>query len=46
VSQIQGRIYANIFRLVERFINAKVLKLSHDHAGFDCTVATFEPRLC
>src|SRR6516164_4450049 len=31
VSQIQGRTYANIFRLVERFINAKVLELSHDH---------------
>jgi hypothetical protein len=28
VSQIQG---ANIFGLVERFINAKVLELSHDH---------------
>ena len=25
VSQIQGRTYANIFGLVERFINAKVL---------------------
>ena len=32
VSQIQGRTYANIFGLVERFINAKVLELSHDHA--------------
>ena len=31
VSQIQGRTYANIFGLVERFINAKVLELSHDH---------------
>jgi len=31
-SQIQGRTYANIFGLVERFINAKVLELSHDHA--------------
>src|SRR5688500_602601 len=30
-SQIQGRTYANIFGLVERFINAKVLELSHDH---------------
>jgi hypothetical protein len=28
VSQIQGRTYANIFGLVERFINAKVLELS------------------
>ena len=31
VSQIQGRTYANIFGLVERFINAKVLELSHEH---------------
>jgi hypothetical protein len=31
VSQIQGRTYANIFGLVERFINAKVLELSQDH---------------
>ena len=31
VSQIQGRTYANIFGLVERFINAKVLELSEEH---------------
>lgn len=31
VSQIQGRTYANMFGLVERFINAKVLELSHDY---------------
>ncbi len=31
VSQIQGRTYANVFGLVERFINAKVLELSHQH---------------
>jgi hypothetical protein len=31
VSQIQGRTYANLFGLVERFINAKVLELSRDH---------------
>lgn len=31
MSQIQGRTYANIFGLVERFINAKVLELSRDH---------------
>ena len=31
VSQIQGRTYANVFGLVERFINAKVLELSHAH---------------
>jgi hypothetical protein len=32
VSQVQGRTYANIFGLVERFINAKVLELSREHA--------------
>ena len=31
MSQIQGRTYANIFGLVERFINAKVLELSREH---------------
>jgi hypothetical protein len=31
VSHIQGRTYANVFGLVERFINAKVLELSEDH---------------
>jgi hypothetical protein len=31
LSQIQGRTYANIFGLVERYINAKVLELSVDH---------------
>jgi hypothetical protein len=31
VSQIQGRTYANVFGLVERFINAKVLELSEAH---------------
>lgn len=31
LSQIQGRTYANMFGLVERFINAKVLELSQDH---------------
>src|SRR6476646_8441072 len=30
-SQVQGRTYANIFGLVERFIDAKVLELSRDH---------------
>jgi hypothetical protein len=34
MSQIQGRTYANIFGLVERFINAKVLEISaHHHLG-------------
>jgi hypothetical protein len=31
MSQVQGRTYANIFGLVERFINAKMLELSKDH---------------
>ncbi len=31
-SQIQGRTYANIFGLVERFINAKILELGREHA--------------
>jgi hypothetical protein len=31
LSRIQGRTYANIFGLVERFINAKVLELSREH---------------
>ncbi len=31
LSQIQGRTYANIFGLVERFINAKILELSQHH---------------
>jgi len=31
MSQVQGRSYANIFGLVERFINAKVLELSRNH---------------
>lgn len=31
LSQVQGRSYAYIFGLVERFIGAKVLELSRDH---------------
>ena len=37
LSQIQGRTYANIFGLVERFIAAKVLEVSRDHALGDQT---------
>ena len=37
LSQIQGRTYANIFGLVERFINAKVLEISHEHTLGDQT---------
>jgi hypothetical protein len=31
MSQIQGRTYANIFGLVERYIDAKILELSRDY---------------
>jgi hypothetical protein len=31
VSQIQGRSYANIFGLVERYIGAKILEISREH---------------
>lgn len=31
LSQIQGRTYANIFGMVERFINTKMLELGHDY---------------
>ena len=31
LSQVQGRTYANIFGLVERYIGAKMLELSRDH---------------
>ena len=31
VSQIQGRTYANVFGLVERFITAKLLEIGSDH---------------
>jgi hypothetical protein len=34
-SQVQGRSYANIFGLVERFINAKVLQLSQQYVLTD-----------
>jgi len=35
LSQIQGRSYANIFGLVERYIGVKILELSRDHAFGD-----------
>jgi hypothetical protein len=31
LSQVQGRTYANVFGLVERYINAKILEISKDH---------------
>jgi hypothetical protein len=34
-SQVQGRTYANLFGLVERYINAKILELSRDHCFGD-----------
>jgi uncharacterized protein YggL (DUF469 family) len=37
LSQIQGRTYANIFGLVERFINAKIMEVSQDHVLGDQT---------
>jgi|APFre7841882724_1041349.scaffolds.fasta_scaffold03642_4 hypothetical protein len=32
MSQVQGRTYAYVFGLVERFIGAKILEVSRDHA--------------
>src|SRR5215469_16233834 len=32
MSQIQGRTYANIFGLVERFITAKLLEVGREHS--------------
>ena len=37
LSQVQGRTYANIFGLVERFIGAKMAALGRDHALGDQT---------
>ena len=37
LSRIQGRTYANMFGLVERFINAKVLEVSRDYVMADQT---------
>ena len=31
MSHVQGRTYANLFGVIERYINAKVLELSRDH---------------
>jgi hypothetical protein len=38
ISQIQGRTYANMFGLVERFIGAKILEVTRGHALGDQTV--------
>jgi len=32
LSQVQGRTYAYLFGLIERYINSKVLELSHEHS--------------
>ncbi|HEY2188869.1 MAG TPA: hypothetical protein VGH48_09925 [Caldimonas sp.] len=37
LSQVQGRTYANIFGLVERFIGAKMSEVAHGHALGDQT---------
>jgi hypothetical protein len=37
LSQVQGRTYANLFGLVERFINAKVLEVAEHHLLGDQT---------
>ena len=37
VSQIQGRTYANVFGLVERFITAKLLEVGREHTLGDQT---------
>ncbi len=34
-SQVQGRTYANMFGLVERFIGAKIVEITRDHATGD-----------
>ena len=31
LSQVQGRTYANLFGLIERYINAKILEVSREH---------------
>jgi hypothetical protein len=46
LSQVQGRTYANIFGLVERYINAKVLELSQDHWLGDQTALEGLVRFC
>lgn len=45
VSQIQGRTYANMFRLVERFIGAKILDQSREHSLGDQTAMEALVRL-
>ena len=35
ISQIQGRTYAQVFGVAERFVNAKIVELSNDHIFAD-----------
>lgn len=46
LSQIQGRSYANIFGLVERFIAAKMLEVSRDHCLADQAALEALIRFC
>jgi hypothetical protein len=46
LSQVQGRTYANVFGLVERFINAKVLELSRDYSLGDQVALEGLVRFC
>lgn len=45
LSQVQGRTYANMFGLVERFIGAKMLEISRDHWLADQTALEAIVRL-
>jgi hypothetical protein len=46
LGQIQGRTYANMFGLVERFIAAKMLEVSRDHALGDQQALEALVRMC
>src|SRR5262245_37782090 len=37
LSQVQGRTYANMFGLVERFVSAKIVELTQNHRFGDQT---------
>ena len=46
LGQIQGRTYANMFGLAERFVNAKILEISRDHWLGDQTKLEALVRFC
>ena len=46
LSQIQGRTYANMFGLVERFITAKILEITRDHWFGDQVALEALVRFC